>query len=83
MKDQSSYQKKNASGKVLRAFGNLLQVEFEGSIRQGELCMVHLGSEVHLKGEVIEIVGNVAKVQVFEDTRGVSLVLKLHLKLTC
>ncbi|NDE82775.1 MAG: V-type ATP synthase subunit A [Chlamydiia bacterium] len=74
MKDQSSYhQKKNASGKVLRAFGNLLQVEFEGSIRQGELCMVHLGSEVHLKGEVIEIVGNVAKVQVFEDTRGVSL----------
>ncbi len=74
MKDQSSYhQKKNAAGKVLRAFGNLLQVEFEGSIRQGELCMVHLGSEVHLKGEVIEIVGNIAKVQVFEDTRGVSL----------
>ncbi|MEI8328832.1 MAG: V-type ATP synthase subunit A [Chlamydiia bacterium] len=74
MKDQSSYQeKKNASGKVLRAFGNLLQVKFEGSIRQGELCMVHLSANVHLKGEVIEILGDIAKVQVFEDTRGVSL----------
>jgi V/A-type H+-transporting ATPase subunit A len=62
-----------ATGKVVKAFGNLLQVEFEGNIRQGEVCMVRLGSDVALKAEVIEIVGNSAKIQVFEDTRGVML----------
>ncbi|NDD58390.1 MAG: V-type ATP synthase subunit A [Chlamydiae bacterium] len=74
MNDQSNYQVNNkAKGKVIRAFGNLLQVEFEGSIRQGEVCMVKLRSGESLKAEVIEIVGNVAKIQVFEDTRGVTL----------
>ncbi len=62
-----------AAGKVVKAFGNLLQVEFEGNIRQGEVCMVRLGSDVALKAEVIEIVGNSVKIQVFEDTRGVML----------
>lgn len=60
----------SASGKVVKAFGNLLQVEFEGSIRQGEVAMVHV-DDLQLKGEVIEIVGSEAKIQVFEDTRGV------------
>lgn len=59
-------------GKVVKAFGNLLQVEFQGDIRQGEVAMVHINGE-HLKGEVIEISGNEAKVQVFEDTRDVKL----------
>ncbi len=59
-------------GKVVKAFGNLIQVEFEGNIRQGEVAMVNLGN-TSLKGEVIEIVGNEAKVQVFEDTRGIKL----------
>lgn len=59
-------------GKVLKAFGNLLQVEFTGDIRQGEVAMVAVeGCE--LKAEVIEIIGNEAKIQVFEDTRGVKL----------
>ena len=31
---------KQASGKVVRAFGNLLQVEFTGAVRQGEVAMV-------------------------------------------
>ncbi|MEI8125271.1 MAG: V-type ATP synthase subunit A [Parachlamydiaceae bacterium] len=57
-----------AKGKVIKAFGNLLEVAFEGNIRQGEVAMVHLNG-VHLKSEVIEINGNVAKIQVFEDTR--------------
>lgn len=79
MKDQSSYiERKDATGKVLRAFGNLLQVEFEGSIRQGEICMVRLEGDSSLKAEVIEIVGNVAKIQVFEDTRGVRLGTKVE-----
>lgn len=58
---------------VLRAFGNLLQVQFTGNIRQGEICMIQVEEGVELKAEVIEIVGNIAKVQVFEDTRGISL----------
>lgn len=61
---------KFVSGKVLSAYGNLLEVEFEGNIKQGEIAMVDLG-DVALKAEVIEINGRVAKVQVFEDTRGV------------
>lgn len=62
-----------ATGKVVKAFGNLLHVEFHGNIRQGEICMVRIGGGVSLKAEVIEIVGDIAKIQVFEDTRGVKL----------
>jgi V/A-type H+-transporting ATPase subunit A len=61
-----------ASGIVVQAFGNLLHVRFEGSIRQGEVARVHVGDE-HLLAEVIEIAGNEAKMQVFEDTRGIKL----------
>lgn len=57
-------------GKVVKAFGNLLQVEFQGIISQGEVAMVHVNGS-KLKGEVIEIAGNEAKIQVFEDTRDV------------
>lgn len=60
------------TGKVVKAFANLLHVAFEGKVLQGEVAMVHLG-HVHLKGEVIEIAGNEAKVQVFEDTTGIKL----------
>ena len=62
----------HATGKVARAFGNLLHVEFEGDIKQGEVAMVQLDG-LELKAEVIEISGNIAKIQVFEDTKGVSL----------
>jgi len=61
-----------ARGRVVRAFGNLLQVKFEGNVRQGEICFVEVDGE-KLKGEVIEIVGDEIKLQVFEDTRGVQL----------
>lgn len=72
MKNESSVLEAlpETTGKVVKAYGNLLQVRFVGNIRQGEVAMVHLG-ETSLKGEVIEIVGNEAKVQVFEDTRGI------------
>ncbi|HRD55411.1 MAG TPA: V-type ATP synthase subunit A [Parachlamydiaceae bacterium] len=61
-----------ATGKVVKAYGNLLQVEFQGSIRQGEVAMVLIDG-LKLKAEVIEISGNKAKIQVFEDTKGVML----------
>lgn len=60
------------SGHVIKAFGNLLQVQFEGSIRQGEVAMVHV-EDGKLKAEVIEITGDVAKIQVYEDTRGIKV----------
>lgn len=69
---ETEQSQKLATGKTISAFGNLLQVRFEGDIRQGEVAMVLLeGSE--LKAEVIEIAGDVAKIQVFEDTRNVQL----------
>lgn len=61
-----------ATGQVIRAFGNLLQVRFSGDIRQGEMAMVTLGS-LELKAEVLEISEDEAKLQVFEDTRGIEL----------
>ncbi|HLB53269.1 MAG TPA: V-type ATP synthase subunit A [Chlamydiales bacterium] len=64
--------KEKASGFVVEAFGNLLHVRFEGAIRQGEVATVQL-SDAPLLAEVIEIVGNEAKLQVFEDTRGIKL----------
>ncbi len=69
----ASQESKNAKGKVVKAFGNLLQVEFDGNIRQGEVAMVHGDNNVKLKAEVIEIIGSEAKIQVFEDTQGVRL----------
>lgn len=61
-----------ATGKVTKAFGNLLHVAFDGHIRQGEVAMIDLG-DTSLKGEVIEVVGDEVKLQVFEDTRGIKL----------
>ena len=60
------------TGKVIRAFGNLLHIRFEGDARLGEIVMVDIGP-LSLKGEVIEIAGDVAKVQVFEESQGVQL----------
>lgn len=68
---------KHATGEVKKAFGNLLQVKFDGHIRQGEVAMVEIDG-VRLKGEVIEIIGDEAKVQVFEDTKGIKLGSPVH-----
>ncbi len=59
-----------ATGFVTQVFGNLIHVEFEGNIRQGEVSFIQLG-DLELKAEVIEIYGNHAKIQVFEDTKGI------------
>lgn len=67
-----SLSKTCATGKTVGAFGNLLQVRFEGHIRQGEVAMIQL-ENCELKAEVLEISGNEAKVQVFEDTRNIKL----------
>lgn len=63
-------QKHESRGEVVKAFGNLLHVRFFGDIRQGEIGLVHV-EDAQLKAEVIEIEGDMAKLQVFEDIRGV------------
>lgn len=62
----------HSSGVVVQAFGNLLHVRFDGPIQQGEVARVLVGDE-SLLAEVIEIADDIAKIQVFEDTRGVKL----------
>lgn len=70
--NSSTTQEATTTGKVIKAFGNLLHVTFDGNVRQGEVATVHLNG-IRLKAEVIEINGNDVKIQVFEDTREVLL----------
>ncbi|NOX24868.1 MAG: V-type ATP synthase subunit A, partial [Deltaproteobacteria bacterium] len=48
---------------------NMITVEFNGDIRQNEVAYVLLGDQ-RLKSEVVRISGNLADLQVFEDTKG-------------
>lgn len=64
--------KSKATGTVVKAFGNLLHVLFEGDIKQGEVSFVKMGDK-SFASEVIEISGNEAKIQVFEDTQGIKV----------
>lgn len=73
----SSVRDAHAHGVVVKAYGNLLQVKFEGNVRQGEIAYVEIESGA-LKSEVIEIAGNIAKIQVYEDTRGIKLDTKVR-----
>ncbi len=57
-------------GTIIAAQGNLVTVKFDGTIRQNEVVFVKTGGQ-SLKGEVIEINGNEAKVQIFEPTDGI------------
>lgn len=61
-----------ATGVVVHCLGNLIHVEFTGNILYGEVGFVQVGQE-SLKSEVIEIDGKIAKMQVFEDTKGITL----------
>ena len=61
-----------ATGIVVKAFSNLVHIKFEGNIKQGEICYINIG-DIALSAEVIEINGNEAKVQVFEDTTNLKL----------
>jgi V/A-type H+/Na+-transporting ATPase subunit A len=60
----------NTTGEVIFVLGNLIKVKFDNTLTQGEIGYVKVG-EASLKAEVIEINGKVAKLQVFEDTRGI------------
>jgi V/A-type H+-transporting ATPase subunit A len=66
----------NTTGEVIFVLGNLIKVKFDKTISQGEIGYVKVG-ESELKAEVIEINGKIAKLQVFEDTRGIKYLQKV------
>lgn len=57
------------SGKIITINGNMVAVEFNQSVLQNEVGYVQLDNQ-SLMSEVIRINGNVAFMQVFEDTKG-------------
>lgn len=69
-------------GYVVEAYGNLLRVHFDGQVRQGEVAYVNVDNS-WLKAEIIEVVGQEVKIQVFEDTqdvrRGALVIFSGHL----
>ncbi|HHX77209.1 MAG TPA: V-type ATP synthase subunit A, partial [Firmicutes bacterium] len=60
------------SNRVVGVSGNMVSVEFAGSISMNEVCYIVTGGK-RLKSEVIRINGNVADVQVFEMTNGIGV----------
>lgn len=59
-------------GTIVGVNGNLVRVRFEAAVTQNEVAYAVAGSE-RLKAEVIRVRGNVADLQVFEDTTGLSV----------
>ncbi len=59
-------------GKVVGVNGALLTVAFDKPVSQNEVAYVHVG-DVALKCETIRIRGQLAELQVFEDTRGINV----------
>ena len=57
-------------GKVVSINGNLVSVEFEGTVSMNEICFVKVDG-IALKSEVIRIRGNIAQIQVYEMTAGI------------
>ncbi len=60
------------SGKIATISGNMIAVEFQGSVSQNEVGYVLAGKQ-RLMSEVIRIAGNTAFMQVFEDTKGIKV----------
>ena len=62
----------NESGQIIGINGNLISVRFTDAIIQNEVGYAIIG-DVRLKAEIIRIRGDVAEMQVFEDTTGLSV----------
>ena len=59
-------------GRVIGVNGNMVNVDFEGSIAKNEVGYIHVG-DTRLKSEVIRINSNFASLQVFESTTDVAI----------
>lgn len=62
----------NSTGKIVGVSGNMITVEFDGSVMQNEVGYAVL-DEKRLKSEVIRISGKRAELQVFEMTKGLAV----------
>jgi V/A-type H+-transporting ATPase subunit A len=62
----------HASGTVEAVNGNLVSILFSGPAMSGEKIYVEVEG-IRIKGEIIEISNNIAKAQMFEDTKGIRL----------
>ena len=59
-------------GHVVSVNGNMVNVEFDTAVTKNEVAYI-LVDDTRLKGEVIRINGNIASLQVYEMTTGVSV----------
>ena len=59
-------------GHVVAVNGNMVDVQFEGSITKNEVAYIHTGPS-RLKSEVIRIKNDTASMQVYEMTGGVAV----------
>lgn len=58
------------NARIIAVFGNLVVAEIEGRVVQNSLAYCVRSDGVRLMSEVIRVRGNVADLQVFEETRG-------------
>jgi len=59
-------------GRITKVSGNMVAVQMETHIMQNEVAYILHGNE-RLKSEVIRVRGNVAEMQVFENTSGIKI----------
>ncbi len=59
-------------GEIVGISGNMINVRFEGNISQNEVAFAIRGDE-RLKSEVIKIQNDIASLQVYESTKGLSI----------
>ena len=62
----------DTKGKVVAVNGNMVSVEFDGTISMNEVGYVIVDG-TSLKSEVIRIRGNTAQMQVYEMTNGIGV----------
>ena len=60
----------DTKAKVVGINGNMVTIEFEGSVSMNEVGYVNVDGK-KLRGEIIRIRGNKAKMQIFEMTQGI------------
>ena len=63
---------KTGTGYVSGVNGNLIKVDFEGSVRKNEVGYIHVDDQ-RLKGEVIRINNGEASMQIYEMTNGIKV----------
>jgi V/A-type H+-transporting ATPase subunit A len=61
------------NGRIVAVYGNLVTAEFSGRMVQNSVAYCIRGDETRLMSEVIRVRGQLADLQVFEETRGLKV----------